>query len=191
MTLTELNEYLHINSLQYFVGDDIEVTDVILKGLVTRGINTYGVYRPRFTESYTRINAYSQVLSAIDGRTILNVSNIYYTQPIMGTIESKAQFRWEWSPDTKILRTQVSGNFYLQTLCLPTLEDIGFESIEFLDLMQGLYMMYIGESRKSFNLGDLPFSNDGQDIYNDGKELFDITLENLKTVNSNWYEAIN
>ncbi len=189
MKITELNEYLHINSLQYFVGDDIEVTEEILSGLVRKSINVYGNYRPMMIETRLYISAYSQKLSEIDGRKITNISNISYIDRVIDP-DSKIPFSWDWNRDAKIMRCAFSGDFHVEALVMPSLDDIDYDQTEFLDLTQGLYMMYVGQSRKGFTLGELPFENDGADVYADGKELYETTLQNLGEVNDNWYLAV-
>lgn len=189
MTITELNEYLRINSLQYFVGDDIEVTVEILSGLVKKSLGVYGNYRPIDIETRLQISAYSQELKSINGRKITNISSLSYVDRILDP-SSNVPFDWSWSRDSGLLRCAFSGSFHVEALVLPLLDDIDFDQTEFLDLTQGLYMMYVGQSRKGFTLGDLPFENDGSDIYSDGKELYENTLESLSEVNDNWYLSI-
>ena len=189
MTISELNEYLRINSLQYFVGDDIEVTETILSGLVKRSLRVYGNYRPIDIATRLQINAYSQPLREIDGRKIISLSSLSYVDRILDP-SSNVPFDWTWSRDSGIVRCAFSGSFYAEALVMPILDDIDFDQTEFLDMTQGLYMMYVGQSRKGFSLGDLPFENDGTDIYGDGKELYETTLQNLGEVNDNWYLSI-
>lgn len=189
MNITELNEYIRINSLQYFVGDDIEVTEEILSGLVKRSINVYGNYRPMLITTRLYIPAYSYKLDSIDGRKITNITSVSYLDRIIDPT-SDIDFPWDWNRDSKILRCAFSGNYHIEAMVMPKLEDIDYDQTEFLDLTQGLYMMYVGQTRKGFTLGDLPFENDGSEIYTDGKELYEKTIEQLSEVNSNWYLSI-
>ena len=190
MTITELNEYLHINSLQYFVGDDIEVTEEILSGLVKRSLNVYGNYRPILLEAREYISAYSHKMSTLDGRKITNIQSISYIDKILDR-NADVPFDWQWSRESKVLRMQAGGSYHVEALVMPILDDIDYDQTEFLDMTQGLYMMYVGQSRKGFTLGELPFENDGQDVYNDGKELYETTIQELGEVNDNWYLSIN
>lgn len=190
MQLTELNEYLRVNSLQYFVGDDIEVTEEVLDGLVKKGLGVYGNYRPIPVETQDTISAYSHVLSEIDGRKISNITDLYIVQPILGGEDAKVPFNWEFSREAKTLRSAVGGTYYIQALVFPLLNDMEFHQTEFLDLMQGLYMMYVGEARKAFVLQELPFENDAPDIYAAGETLYNETLEELAASQGNWWESV-
>jgi len=190
MTIQELNEYLRINSLQFFVGDDIEVTDEILTGLARRSLTKYGQYRPIPKHTYEQIQGRSHFIKTIEDRKVVNIQSISYVDKMIDP-KSDVDFPWTFSVDSGELRIPIAGSFYIESLVAPKLEDIDFDCIEFLDMTQGLFMMYIGQSRKGFSLSELPFENDGADVYADGKELYESTIEKLSEVNSNWYLAIN
>jgi hypothetical protein len=60
----------------------------------------------------------------------------------------------------------------------PELEDI------FVDLCLGMFMMNVGRLRQKYNttstpFGEIPLNGDG--LYNDGKEIFDRTIDLMKT----------
>ena len=78
----------------------------------------------------------------------------------------------------------------LGTIHQPTLDDLGLEDHLFINLMLGLYLMYVGSVRKGFSLTELPFDNDGSELYENGKELFENTIEELKGTDGSWYNAI-
>ena len=192
MVLDDIKEYLLVNSLQHFIGqDDIEVTDEVLSGLSKRALSFYSNWHPLMVEEEISMNAYNITLKEIDnGNRILNVQNIYYVQPILGGKESAVEFDWTYNKDNGLLRTQVQGRYHFELLVVSELSDLDFSNTEFLDLMQALYLMYVGSSRKAFVLGDQPFDNDGADIYSAGQELWDSTIEALKNEQDNWYLAI-
>jgi hypothetical protein len=192
MTLVELKEYLLVSTNQYYIGEkDIEVTDPILEQMVKRAISVYGSYRPLWIETEPiYIPTYLSNFKEYNGKRIVNVSNMYYFHPILAGEKGKIQVEWDYNRDTGIIRTGVGGTYYIELFVMPDLEDIGFEQFEFLDIMTGLYLQYVGSTRKGFTLGDLPFENDGADLYEQGKELYQNTLEILSESNSNWYLAI-
>jgi len=192
MTLTELNDYLLVASNQYYIGDkDIEVSEPILNQLVKRALSAYGNYRPRWVQvDKIHLSTYENDFKTYDGRRVLDISNLYYYQPLLSGDEGKVQLEWDYTRDTGILRIQVGGTYYMELFTMPLLEDIDFDQFEFLDMMTGLYLQYVGSTRKGFTLGDLPFENDGDDLYQNGKELYETTLEKLGEVNSNWYLSI-
>ncbi len=193
MILTDIKEYLLVNSLQYFIGqDDIEVTDEVLTQLSSRAISFYSNWRPLFVQEEIYIDSYNKILKTTDsGKRILNVQNIYYMEPILGGTASSIDWDWDYNKDNGLFRAQVQGTYIFELLVNNELSDLDMTNIEFLDLLQALYLMYIGSSRKSFNLSDQPFENDGNDIYTAGQELWEKTLESLQNEQQNWYLAIN
>jgi len=192
MTLDGIKDYLLINSLQYFIGaDDIEVTDEVLKGLVERALVVYSNWRPLHSQTQLEITDYvTYVKTDSEGRRILNIVDLYFFEPILAGQDGKIDWDWDYNKDNGQLRIEITGTYIAETLVQMSLEDIDNSHPEFLEMVLALYMMYIGSSRKSFNFGDQPFENDGQEIYSDGKELWENTLEQLKTEQDNWYLSI-
>lgn len=192
MTLDELKDYLLINSLQHFIGaDDIEVTDEVLQGLVKRAVTHYTNWRPHHVQDTIAITEYVTFMKHdSQDRRILNVINLYYYEPILMTEQGAVDWNWDYSKDNGQFRTAVLGNYMFELLVQPTLADLDDTHPEFMDMIMGLYMMYVGSSRKSFTFGDQPFENDGAELYGDGKELWETTLESLKTEQDSWYLSI-
>jgi len=192
MTIEELKDYLLINSFQYFIGaDDIEVTDEVLNGLVKRALNNYINWRPlRVQEDILADNYVTEIKFDSKNRRILDIIALYFFSPILSGEQGKVDWDWDYEKDSGRFRTEVTGSYIAEMLVLPTLEDLDETHPEFLDLVQGLYMMYVGAQRKSFSFGDQPFENDGADLYSDGKELYENTLEKIKGEQDNWYYAI-
>jgi len=187
MTIEELSSYLLINSNQYFIGGDIEVDETILNGLVQRALSFYGNYRPYVDDIEVYISDGGE-FKEYNNQQVTGILRVYYTNPIYD--DTEVDFNWDWDRDTKEWASQVSGKYWATCSLMPTLSTINYDQYEFLDLVQGLYLMYIGSSRKSFNMGDLPFENDGADLYNDGKELFETTKEKLSESNNSWWYSI-
>lgn len=192
MTLDELKNYLLINSLQYFVGaDDIEVTDEVLEGLVKRALTTYANWRPLFTEIELDIDNYTTIIKIDkEGRRILNIIDLYFFDPILSGEGGKVRWSWDYNKDNGLFRTEITGSYIAEALVMGRLEDFDESNVELMEMILGLYMMYVGSSRKAFTFGDQPFENDGADIYADGKELWENTLESLKNEQDNWYLSI-
>lgn len=192
MTLDELKDYLLVNSLQHFIGaDDIEVNDEVLQGLVKRAITFYSNWRPLHVQDEIQVLDYvSFIKTDSQDRRILNVINLFYFEPILMTEQGAVTWNWDYNKDNGQFRSAVVGSYTFEMLVQPTLADMDYSHPEFLDMVQGLYMMYVGSSRKSFTFGDQPFDNDGSELYADGKELWETTLESLKNEQDNWYLAI-
>ena len=192
MTLANLKDYLLINSLQYFVGaDDIEVTDEVLEGLSKRALATYANWRPLYSFTELDIDYYETTIKLdSSGRRILNIVNLYFFEPAIAGEAGAIPWNWEYNKDNGRFKTEITGSYTAETLVMGTLEDYDESNIELMDMLLGLYMMYVGSSRKAFTFGDQPFENDGAEIYSDGKELWETTLESLKTEQDNWYLGI-
>ncbi len=192
MTLDSLREYLLINSLQYFIGiDDIEVDDVVLSGLVKRAISTYANWRPLFKQSDFSVSEYTTIMKYdTEGRRILSVVDLYFFDPILAGPSGRIQWSWDYNKDNGLFRTEITGSYIAELLVEGTLEDYDSTNTELIEMILGLYMMYVGSSRKSFSFGDQPFENDGSELYSEGKELWENTLESLKTEQDNWYLSI-
>jgi hypothetical protein len=194
MTLEEINEYCFLNSNQYFVGqDNIEMKTPILQGIIKRALKHYGNYRPIQYRNKLTIPS-NKIIKDFDGRKIETIREIYMIDPLISGFEDgKIPMPYEFNQRTKTLLMLMSSGgetYIVDALVRPILDDITYDDELFLDMVLGQYMMYIGESRKAFALSDLPFENDGSEIYADGKELFENALEELKEENSTWWYAI-
>ncbi len=193
MILSDIKEYLLVNSLQYFIGEeDIEVTDTVLTQLSNRALAFHSNWKPVLVEEYMHINDYNiTLLYTASGKKILNVQSIYYIQPMLGGVQSKVDFDWDYDTGNGLFRTEIQGHYFFEFLVPTELENLTMLDIEYLDLLLALYLMYIGSSRKAFELSEQPFANDGADIYQAGADLWESTLESLKNDQQSWYKAIN
>jgi len=190
MTIKELDEYLFINSNQYFLGhENIEVKPKVLQGIVKRALMYFGNARPKIWRKYNfNILSEKTIITEVDGRFVVDIHEIYLTDPVY--FETPVTFKWNFDNRNNFLWSMFTGTYNIDFIVKPTLEDINYNDQEFLDMCLGLYLMYVGEARKAFNLSELPFENDGSDLYSDGKELFENTKESLQEENSSWYLAI-
>ena len=190
MKLNELADYLLINTNQYYIGkDNIEVNIDVLRGLTKQALTVYGNVKPKRYRNFDFwVEKEVNPIFEVDGREVVNILNMFIIDPVYAY--TPVQFNWEYNVRNHILYTQVTGNFIIDFLVKPTLDDITYDDIEFLVLMKGLYLMYIAEVRKGFKLDDLPFSNDADELYSEGKELFENTREQLETETGSWYLAI-
>jgi len=193
MILSDVKEYLLVNSFQYFIGqDDIEVTDEVLTQLSRRALNYYALWRPLFIQESMYVSEYKSTIKLTNNnKRILNIQNLFYIEPILVGTQSAVDFDWDYNKDNGFFRCALPSTYVFEMLVAADLEDLDMLNIEFLDLLQALYLMYVGSSRKAFNLSEQPFENDGADIYQAGQELWETTLETLKNEQQNWYNAIN
>lgn len=192
MTLEELNEYVLVNSNQYYIGEsNVEVDLPVLNGIVNRAIGLFGNYRPSI--QFPIIEITSQELKYIEcnGAPVLNISDLYITHPLLTEVPIKVESQWKYLRDNNTLYTSMlSGSYYAKVFTLPTLCDIQYSEIQFLNIVIGLYLQYIGSVRKGFTLDDIPISNDGSELYSKGEELVAKAIEDLQGFDSTWYMAI-
>ena len=152
MVLNDIKEYLLVNSLQYFIGeDDIEVTDPVLTQLSNRALAFHSNWKPVLVEEYMTINSYNTTLLYTDsGKKILNIQKIYYMRPMLGGNAALVAFDWDYDTGNGTLRTQVMGSYFFECLVPTELEDLTMLDIEYLDLLLALYLM----NEKSFRRFD-------------------------------------
>ena len=199
MTKKELMNYIFINSNQYFIGiENFEIKKPVLDGLVHRALNIYGQYKeveiliPIFISSYrTQLKEIEDEFGNL--RQVKNIKDIYMsdyrTFPIDNRENFKIPFQWKFDTTRKVLSTSFKQRCYIECLCSPILDDIDYQNQEFLDIMLGLTLIYIGHNRTDFILNDLP--TEIRDLRDEGQELLEKTIEYLKeSGNSNWYSAI-
>ena len=191
MTLDELSNYLAINSNQYYIGsENIEVTDDVLQGLSQRGLGIYGNYRPSLILEQININSNPQVFSKINGRDVISIKNLYLINPTLVEKAEPVDFSYKFVKETKTMYTNFFGIYWAEVLVVPILDEISIAEIDFLNIMIALYIKYIASVRKGFTIEGLPFNNDAVELYSQGQELLNNTLQNLESSNSNWYLAV-
>ena len=189
MTLKELNEYLLVNTNQWFIGaQNIEVKEDVLIGLTKRALSYYQNHNPfKYRAHNFSITTNDMRLAVIDGRPIIGVHSIYYSDPIYTDTKMTD---YEFNPRNKSLKTMLTGIYHIDFLVKPIIDDITYDDEIFLDMMLGLYLMYVAEVRKGFKLNDLPFENDADELYAEGKEIFNEARERLNEEDNSWYLAI-
>ena len=191
MKIEELEEYLFINSNQYFLGyENIEVKREVLNGLIKRALMYYGNARPKTYRKYGyEVKKEKTPFKEIDGRPVVNIIGIYMTDPVF--FNNKVDFFWNYDYRMHILWSKFTGVFNIDFLVKPILEDITYDDFEFLDMMLGQYLMFVGEARKAFILDGLPFSNDASELFDMGKEIFENARERLDEENNSWHLAVS
>jgi len=192
MTIEELNEYVLVNSNQYYIGEsNVEVDLPVLSGLVTRALSIFGNYRPVVSYSEINIDSQEQKIKTHNGSDVLNISNLYVTHPMLTQEPIEVSTTWKYIRDNNTLYTSLmTGSVYAKIFTIPKLDDIGYSELQFLNIVIGLYLQYIGSVRKGFTLDDIPISNDGSELYAKGEELVAKAIEDLQTFDSTWYTAI-
>jgi len=195
MTIQELKHQLLILSNLYYIGEEnLEINDDVIEVIANRALSIYNQYRNKdlIVKQYipSGISDFSKIIDE-DGneRDVFNVKNIFITPPYLN--DKPVTFHWSFDRQTKKLMSQVSGHFYIEVLAANILKDINpNQDKEFIDICLGLYLQAAVEPFKGFNLTELPFENDGSELYEQGKELVENAIEKLSETDSNWYLAI-
>jgi len=192
MTLDEIKIYLLVNSNQYFIGaENIEVDNNVLQGLIQKGLGLFGNHRPSVIYEELSINSESQrIKTTSDGRIITYIKQMFISNPMLTDEPLEVGFAYKYIKDTNTLYTMGRGSFWCSIFTIPLLDDITIADTEFLDIMIGLYLQYVGSVRKGFTIEGLPIANDAEDLYSNGKELVDTTIQQLKETDSSWFLAI-
>jgi len=204
MTKQELYNYILVNTNQYFVGsENFEISEPVLDGLIWKALNIWGQYNPARIISPINIDKPKINVSIIEDsfgikRQIYSITGIYfddYTKyPFDDAKENlKVPFNWIYDNVRNVLmfpNAFESNIYYIESICSPTLDDINRNDDDFLDLMVGLALVYIGHNRTDFTLSELPF--DIRDLRDEGQQIIDKVKEDLENQNnSNWYYAID
>ena len=195
MTIQELRQQLLVLSNLYYIGEEnLEINDDVIEVIANRALSIYNQYRNKdlIVKQYipVGISDFSKIIddNGIE-RDVFNIKNIYFTPPYLNN--KPVTFNWSFDRQTKKLMSQVSGHFYIEVLTSNILEDINpNQDKEFIDICLGLYLQAAVEPFKGFNLTELPFENDGSELYQQGKELVETAIEKLSETDSNWYLAI-
>jgi len=192
MTLEELNAFVLVNSNQYYIGEsNVEVDLQVLDGIANRAIGIFGNYRPSIQFALVDIQSQETKLADYNGVPILDISDLYVTHPLLTEVPIKVQSHWKYLKDNNTLyTTMLTGKYYAKMFTLPTLCDIQLSETQFLNIVIGLYLQYVGSVRKGFTLNDIPISNDGAELYAKGEELVAKAIEDLQSFDSTWYMAV-
>ena len=194
MTTNELKEQLLIASNQYYIGSsNIEVNDNVLKGLIKRALSVYGKYRFSIQRVSKDLNIGANRLKTVringNDRVVKNIRGLFYVIPERGADPIDIT-EYSYNKNSGQLFTRRPGSFIIEVMVPPILDEITFDDYEFMDLILGLYLMYVGSVRKGFSLTDLPFDNDGGDLYENGKTLYEEAIARLQESDGSWYNAI-
>ena len=189
MTIQELKDYILVNTSLDLSEEDID--DNVLTQLVNAVLPIYGKYRSLDLRDRFRIRDFSIVFDRDNNqREIIGVRELYVFNPELSNYK-KFDMNWHYDTQSKILYVGLPGTYIINYLAMPTLDDIRYTDTLFLNMMLGKFMMYIGEQRKQFIINDIPISDDGESLYDQGLNLYNDTLENLSNNLGNWYYGIN
>lgn len=192
MTLKELYDYVIIHTAQYEIGDDIELNENIIRVLSNTALALYGQYRPAKNTSEYTFKTGSQLVTEIDGRIVTNITEIWLYDPLLAGSNSTPKYPFGWSYDTvkKELKAFSGGTYWIEYWSALNLEQINYNDNDFLELVVAKSLQYLGGTRKSFVLNDLPYETDGADIHSLGKEMEENIITRLGEVDQRWFIAV-
>jgi hypothetical protein len=197
MTIPELRTFLFHNTNQYFIGDaSFDINEENLSHIVEYVLTIYSTFSDVevcYKMDVERVNQIKQIVDEFgEFRDVKNVVGIYainYREyPDQNSIP-QVPFVWKYDKKRKTLHCTVSGEYYLNVSCNLILDDMTLTDVNFLNLMIGYSLIYMGHARTDFGLSDLPFNI--QDLRDEGRTLVDKTMDELNEIGgTNWYEAI-
>lgn len=92
-----------------------------------------------------------------------------------------ADLLYEYNKDTGTLTINSVGIFLVRAAYNWVLEEINLDNNEdFVDLVLAHYLIASGNRRKSYQMNDLPFNNDGAERVQEGREMLEKTEEALR-----------
>lgn len=114
----------------------------------------------------------------------------------------KSQFPWVWrSPKLYIpysADVEVVAAWHHKVFEIPATEGnqtnyrvdtVDYGNDEFFDLLEGMFLKALGQSRRAFTMNDLPIVSDADTLASDGKALIQEAIEDLRTNKSKFYLA--
>ena len=200
MTKQFVYDYILVNTNQYFVGkENFEITPEVLDGLIQKALMIYGNYFPVYVVAPVKITSKKMPLSTIIDnlgieRSIINITNIYFMDPTTLPFDArdalKIPFFWKYDDVRNVLLNSFEkGIYYIEALTTPVLDDMNNNASDFLELIVGLALIYIGHNRTDFALSELPF--DIRDLRDEGQQIVDKVIEGFEnSAGTPWYEAI-
>jgi len=197
MTIAELRKFLFYNTNQYFIGDNsFDINEENLKGIVENVLSIYSEFSDVEVCYKVKLDHVNQIKQIYDEfgeirnvKNILSLHTMNYRLLPDPSDAPKVPFYWKYDRKRKVLHSTVTGEYYLNVSCQLILDDISLSDVNFLQLMIGYSLVYMGHARTDFGLSDLPFSIN--DLRDEGKTIIENTMQELNEVGgTNWYEAI-
>ena len=197
MTIPELRKFLFFNTNQYFIGEhSFDINDENLEGIVDNVLSIYSEFSDVEVCYKIKIEHVNQIKQIIDEfgeiRNVKNIMGMYLMNyRLMPDPKSVPQvpFGWKYDSKRKVLHSTVTGEYFLNVSCNLILDDITLADVNFLQLMIGYSLVYMGHARNDFGLSDLPFNI--TDLRDEGRTIIDNVMSELNEVGgTNWYEAI-
>lgn len=213
MTLTEIVDYLLVQSGQYIL-KDFDKTLLSYKQLwrlIEPELLRYGKYRPvvKTFNMYLPSTSYTFLTDIPDW--ISNVRPIegsrssiqsVFASNVTSNLNIPRQFVWKYEKPR--LFCQYEGLFditgmYLYSTVIENddsgeiydvvINNLDFSHTSFLDLIHGKFLMTIGKSRRAFTINELPITMDGDTLASEGESLYNDAKEGLYE-RSYWWKAI-
>lgn len=116
----------------------------------------------------------------------------------------KSQFPWVWRSPTLYIPysadVEVVAVWHHRIFEIPASESedgqtnyrvdtVDYGNDEFFDLLEGMFLKALGQSRRAFTMNDLPIVSDADTLASDGKAMIDQAIEDLRTNKSKFYLA--
>jgi len=206
LTYSDILNIVLIETGQWLIG--LEATAIEPKQmelLIKRELALYSRYFPRVVNKTGRLYNGYIFTEEKDGEVPQKIISIRteYTQPYSYNFNRKPVtiLASNWSYEKPKLFLRFQSDIYQYTYIIPhkyihdeDIDKCGIESLNefdsnFLNLIIGKFLMTVGRSRRAFVLNDIPFNMDADQLYSEGKDLYDSAVETVRS-NSSFQLAI-
>ena len=211
LTYNEILDIILLEAGQWLIG--LEATMIKpsqMEILIKRELAFYSRYFPREMSKTARLyNGYifTKEVNGEIPQKIISIKNVSNDSFITSTIYPNFSARpraipaSSWSYKKPELYLKFPSNYYTYSYIVAheyvhddNTDKCGIDSLTlsdtyFLNLLIGKFLMTIGRSRRAFVINDLPFNMDSEQLYNEGKELYDNAVQIIQT-NSSFQLAI-
>lgn len=160
--------YRQLNSLLGVDGLEDAITDATVS--LNSCVEFYYNFR-RFETLYQRITVVNGSYTFPDPAPWM----LYSIVPVGGT--SSVSYTYSGS----VLIVDTDGDYHISYQPVLTLAGINTIPYDLLQLMLGQYKMSIGQALKIGKIDELPISLDGDNLFSEGKELYDSKRQEIMT----------
>lgn len=193
VTLDNIIDTLLLESGQYI--SDLSPTLLIkekVELMIERELGLYSRYLP--TKVITRMRLYNGKIFSIpedgfiptaisDIRTDRLIPNGYTVAMVPGSVHN-----YYWRYDKPILYLRYPDQEYIVHYIADHVYDKVNKTIStinihdrFITMLVGRFLMTVGRSRRAFTVADIPITSDASEMISEGKELYETTLQEVRT----------
>lgn len=192
VTIDQIVEILLLESGQYISDLDATLLDIPkIELMIKRELGIYSRYMPNKVTTQGHLYDKKVFTVELDGCIPNNIVDIrtdrfnfvgYTTAPIPGPVHS---YYWRYDkpvlyfryPEGEYLYSYIAPHVYDETnKILPTIEIHS----KFITMLMGRFLMSVGKSRRAFTIDEIPINTDADSMLNEGKDIYDSAIEEVR-----------